>query len=368
MAAKQDITPWNMGDNLDYDKLIKEFGTQQLDEKLFKRLKRPMPPTIRRGMCFSHRDLNLWLDDYDNGRKVSIVTGRGPSQKMHIGHLTLFAIPKYFQDVYKCNVYIPVSEDEKFLVYESLNVESVEEYALDNILDILAMGFDPKKTVVHRDFEHTDVYKYAAQVAKKVTYSTAKALFGLKPETNIGWVFYPAMQVTHILYPQFREGRQRVLVPVGIDQDPFIRLTRDIADKFGLEKPAAIHKKMAPGLSGGKMASSGDGVFETIWLSDDEKTVASKINKYAFSGGRASLEEHRRLGGNPDVDVSFQYLKFFFEEDDKKLAQLEHDYRSGNLLTGELKAYFIEKVNKYLAGHRKRREKVAEHIDKYMLR
>ncbi|MCK4399192.1 MAG: tryptophan--tRNA ligase, partial [Methanophagales archaeon] len=312
-----------------------------------------------------HRDLDKWLDAYDNGEKVSVLSGRGPSEKMHTGHLTLYAIPKYFQDVYKCTVYIPVSDDEKFYVKEDLEIEDVERFANDNILDILAMGFDPNKTIVHKDFEHTRIYKYAAQVAKKITYSTAKAVFGLKAENNIGWVFYPAMQATHILYPQFIEGPHLTLVPIGIDQDPFIRATRDIAEKFGFQKPATIHKKLAPGLEGPKMSSSGK---NAIWLSDDEDTVANKVHKYAFSGGQPSIKEHREKGGNPDIDVSFLYLKYFFEEDDNKLEQIARDYREGSLLTGELKEYFIEKVNNYLKEHRRRREIVAKSIDKYMLR
>ena len=48
-----------------------------------------------------------------------------------------------------------------------------------------------------------------------------------------------------------------------------------------------------------------------------------KINKYAFSGGQKTLDEHRKKGGNPDVDVSFQYLKMLFEEDDKKLEDIK---------------------------------------------
>ena len=360
------LTPWDVDKELDYDKLIKKFGTEPLKENLFKKLKKPMPPPIRRGMCFSHRNLDKWLDDYEKGKKVSIVSGRGPSEKMHIGHLTLYSIPKYFQDVYGCKVYIPISDDEKFFVKDNLRFEEVEKYALDNILDILAMGYDPKKTIVHRDFEYTNIYKYAARIAKKMTYSTAKAVFGLKPDTNIGWTFYPAMQAAHILFPQFHEGeKQRTLVPIGIDQDPFMRVTRDVAEKFGFIKPGAIHKILAPGLKSPKMSSSKG---EAIWLSDDEKTVRKKIMKYAFSGGQPSVEKHRKLGGNPNVDVSFLYLKYFFEESDKKLKEIEENYRNGSLLTGELKEYLIKKINSYLKEHKKRKEKVKKNLDKFILR
>ena len=153
-----EITPWNVEGDLDYEKLIKKFGTSVLTDELHGRLKTPMPPALARGMCFSHRDLDKWLDAYERGENVSVITGRGPSNKMHIGHLTLYALPLFFQQQYGCNVYIPISDDEKFLVKRDLDFETVQKHAKDNIIDILAMGFDPDKTYVFRDFESKDIY------------------------------------------------------------------------------------------------------------------------------------------------------------------------------------------------------------------
>jgi len=102
-----------------------------------------------------------------------------------------------------------------------------------------------------------------------------------------------------------------------------------------------------------------------IALTDTPEEVKRKINKYAFSGGQATIEEHRKLGGNPDVDVSFQYLKMFFESDDKKIEKIEKDYRSGKMLTGELKAYLIEKINAFLKEHQIKREQAKKHLDRY---
>ena len=55
-----------------------------------------------------------------------------------------------------------------------------------------------------------------------------------------------------------------------------------------------------------------------------------------------------------------------FEEDDDKLKQIEEDYRSGKLLTGELKQYTIDKINKFLASHQKKREKAKKMIDRFI--
>ena len=233
---------------------------------------------------------------------------------------------------------------------------------------MIALGFKPEKTKIFQDFVYTDIYKYAAMCAKEITYSEAKGIFGLKPENNIGWSFYPAMQAAHILFPQFKNGKHMTVVPVGIDQDPFIRLTRDIAESFNFDKPSALHAKFIPSLSGNSKMSSSDSTNDVIYLTDSPEEVKKKINKYAFSGGKDTLEEHRKLGGNPDIDVSFQYLRIMFEPDDKKLAQIEKDYKSGKLLSGELKSILIEKINAFLKEHQKAREKAKKELEKFILK
>jgi tryptophanyl-tRNA synthetase len=101
---------------------------------------------------------------------------------------------------------------------------------------------------------------------------------------------------------------------------------------------------------------------------DDAKTVTNKINKYAFSGGQKTLEEHRKKGGNTKVDVCFQYLNYLFEEDDKKLKEIKEKYESGEMLTGELKKYTIEKINVFLEEHNKRRKEAEKNFEKFILK
>jgi tryptophanyl-tRNA synthetase len=359
------VTPWEVSGKVDYHKLIKEFGVVEISDDMKKKLEK-LHPLIRRGLYFAHRDFDKWLKNKSAGKKVSVITGRGPSEKMHLGHLVPFLIAKSLQKEFNCEVFIPISDDEKFYVKENLSFKDALKFSKDNILDLIALGFEPDKTFIFEDFVYTDIYKYAAQIAKRMTYSMAKASFGLKPENNIGWSFYPAMQAAHILFPQFYRGKHLSVVPVGIDQDPFIRLTRDIASHkdFKLEKPAALHAKFLPSLHGGTKMSSSEGGM--IFLSDSPKEVERKIKKYAFSGGKDTVDEHRKKGGNPDVDVSFQYLKFFFEPDDEKLKKIEEDYRSGKMLTSELKDYLIKKINAFLAEHQKKRELAKKQIDKFI--
>ncbi|MBS3065705.1 tryptophan--tRNA ligase [Candidatus Pacearchaeota archaeon] len=369
MKKEHVVTPWKVSGEINYEKLIKEFGTTKINQEMVKKLEK-LHPLLRRGIYFSHRDFDKWLSAQSKGKKVSVITGRGPSEKMHIGHLVPFLVAKSLQDEFDCDVFIPISDDEKFFVKEELTFDRATEYAKDNIIDIIALGFKPGKTFIFQDFVYTDIYRYAARIAKRMTYSTAKAAFGLKPENNIGWSFYPAVQAAHILFPQFYKGKHLSVVPVAIDQDPFIRLTRDIAEHrdFNLEKPAALHAKFIPSLSGSAKMSSSASAGGVILLSDNPKEVETKIKKYAFSGGKDTIEEHRKLGGNPDIDVSYQYLKTFFEPDDKKLKKIHDDYKSGKMLTSELKEILIEKINNFLKEHQKKRKLAEKHIDDFVLK
>ena len=165
-------------------------------------------------------------------------------------------------------------------------------------------------------------------------------------------IFYTSLQSA----PCFIEDKP-VLIPLGVDQDPHFRLTRDIAPKIGKPKPALIHNIMIPGLEGpgGKMSASNEN--GTVYTTDAPNVVKKKINKYAFSGGQTSVEEHRKIGGNPDIDVSYQYLRIFFEPDDNKLKSIYEDYKSGKLLSGELKAILIEKINELLSSSPRKKRK-----------
>jgi tryptophanyl-tRNA synthetase len=359
------VTPWEVRGRVDYDKLINIFGTQPITRELLDRIEGlagELHVLLRRGVFFSHRDLDLVLDDYINGRGFFLYTGRGPSGPMHIGHLIPFILTKWFQDKFRVNVYIMITDDEKYWDEPGMSIRDVRRWAYENTLDIIAVGFDPDRTFIFHDIEYIGkLYPMAVKVAKRINFNTARAVFGFSGSTNIGLIFYPALQVV----PTFFEKR-RCLIPAAIDQDPYWRIQRDLAESLGYYKTAAIHSKFMPPLTGleGKMSTSRP---ETaIFLHDDPKTVRYKIMRYAFSGGQPTVELHRKLGGNPDIDVSFQWLKIYFEPDDAKLRKIEEDYRSGRMLTGELKEYLIERINEFLEEHRARREEARKLINLYM--
>lgn len=366
------VTPWEVRGDVDYDKLIQRFGTEKLDSKLLERIRKhtgELHPLLRRGIFFSHRDLNWILDEYDKGNKFFLYTGRASSGPVHMGHLIVWQFTKWLQDKFDVELWFQFPDEEKFLFKDELTLEDTKKWTYENALDVIALGFDPKKTFFLIDTVHAGLmYKEACKVAKKLNFSTAKAVFGFGDDTNVGSIFYTAMQSVPAFLPSVIAGKNRpCLIPAAIDQDPHWRISRDILPKIGYYKPAQIHGKFLPGLGGmidqGKMSSSEKNT--TIYSIDSEKEVRDKINKYAFSGGQVSIAEHRKKGGNPDIDVPYQWLTFI-EDSDKKLKKIRDDYVSGKLLTGELKAILIDEINSFLKEHQKKREKAKSQFEKFV--
>jgi tryptophanyl-tRNA synthetase len=103
-----------------------------------------------------------------------------------------------------------------------------------------------------------------------------------------------------------------------------------------------------------------------IFMKDTSNQIKNKVNRYAFSGGQVSEAEHREKGGDASVDVSFQYLTFFLE-DDEELEKIRVAYEKGQMLTGELKAICILHLQEYVKAFQERRSTVTEEIiDQYM--
>ncbi len=96
-----------------------------------------------------------------------------------------------------------------------------------------------------------------------------------------------------------------------------------------------------------------------ILLSDSPADVKKKINKYAFSGGGVTLEEHKKHGGNVEIDIPFQYLRFFME-DDGKVEDIRVRYSKGEIMTGEIKQAAIECLGKVVSEYQERRKKVTD--------
>ena len=345
----------------DNQDLIKKFGATPIT----KLSETPEHPSFTNGTVASHRDFDKFFTALKKHEKCAIVSGLNASGTLHLAHKSVFDVNLFFQKKYNLPVFIPISDDESYVA----NKVKTQEEALNNskrlAKELIAYGFDPKKTFFIIDQIYTNIYNLAIKLSKKVNYSEIKATYGYKPVDNIGLHFYPAVQSAHVIFPQEKYNIKNVLVPIGPDEDAHIRISRDLASRFGYNKPAILHSNFLPGIDGKKMSTSKPN--SAIFLSDNEATIRKKINK-AFSGGQKTIEEHKKLGGNPDIDIACIYLKALFL-DEKEYKKIEDKYKSGKLLSGEVKKLFADKAVAFIKEFQSNLKKVKQSdVDKAILK
>ncbi|TFK87910.1 tryptophanyl-tRNA synthetase [Polyporus arcularius HHB13444] len=379
-AHGQVVTPWDVQGQvsedgkqlaIDYDKLVDQFGTRRVDAALlerFERLTGHKPHVfLRRGMFFSHRDFNQILDRYEQGKPFFLYTGRGPSSdSMHLGHMVPFIFTKWLQEVFDVPLVVQLTDDEKFLFKHELKVEQTYEFAKRNARDIIAVGFKLEKTFIFSDYDFVGgaFYRNVSKISRQITINQAKATFGFNDSDNIGKIHFASIQAAPSFsnsFPQIFGTQSNIpcLIPCAIDQDPYFRLTRDVAAKLKYPKPALIHSKFFPALQGPQTKMSASDANSSIYMNDTPAQIKNKVNKHGFSGGQETVEEHRRLGGNPDVDVAYQYLGFFMD-DDEEWKKMGEEYRAGRLLTGELKGKCIKVLQDFVKEFQDARAKVTD--------
>ena len=306
-------------------------------------------------------------------KPLVMMTGLMPSGKFHFGH-KLVADQIIFYQSLGAKIYLTLADIEAYNSrlpdMKQLRETAVQEY----LTNYVALGLDLKKCNFYFQSQRSldgkkanAYYSLAAMLARHVTFNEFQAIYG---EISPGKMASALLQAADMLHPQLPEfeGKVPVVVPVGADQDPHLRLARDVSQRireFSFAQLSSTYHTFLPGLNGGKMSSSDPTSY--IALTDTPEEAARKIKKYAFSGGQATVEEHRKKGGNPEVDVSFQMLRYGLEPDDKKLAKIEADYRSGKLLTGELKQILIDKITAFLKEHQEKRKKAVKIVDKFIL-
>jgi len=375
----QKITPWDVeggDDGIDYDKLIRDFGSDKISQELLDRMERLTGKKphhwLRRGLFFSHRELDLILDCYERGEPFYLYTGRGPSSEaLHLGHLVPFTMTRWLQDTFQCPLVIQLTDDEKYL-WKNMPLEECHRLAYANARDIIACGFDPKLTFMFSDLDYIQhMYPNILKIQKRVTYNQSRAIFGFDGTSNIGKSSFPAVQAAPSFSSSFKiplqQKRMRCLIPCAIDQDPYFRMTRAVAPRLGEWKPALIHSKFFPALQGPKTKMSGSVKSSSIYLTDTPEQVKDKIFKFAFSGGQETVQEQREKGADLTVDVAYQYLTFFME-DDEKLKEIGEKYSTGKMLTGDVKQELVNVLTKIVLEHQKRRSSATEDVVKEFMK
>ena len=454
-SEKVNIDPWSSTQSTDYTRIIEQFGLSNMNN-----LSLPNPSHLhRRGIVFAHRDLDIVLDAQKTAEKFGVLTGLMPSGRMHLGHSMVIEQVKWFQQM-GGDVTIAVADLESQAT-RGVSLEKGREIALtEYVANYAALGLNPDLTNVYFQSSRSEVQRLGFQLGKRTNLSEFEAIYGFLGETNLAHVQAPMVQVGDILHPQTEDygGLRPIVVPVGVDQDPHLRLTRGIASKtnwfnvkenngpgvliglsvqdenaellgqqpngridkkkvanifamivsdlselgfsdinsnpkqgtvvvpsatkrdmnkirfkllklerklggMGLLAPSSTYHHFAVGLTGEKMSSSKPKT--TIFLDDDIDSITKKIRK-AYSGGQSTIEEHRRIGGNPDIDVAYQYMMYFFEESDSYLAELNSEYRNGKILAGEMKQICIDKATDWMENHQELRAQTEHLVEEFL--
>jgi tryptophanyl-tRNA synthetase len=363
------ITPWEVEGDIDYNKLIKKFGTFAINEEIIEKIEEitgEVHPFLKNRYFFSHRDLGWILDEYQKGNKFYLYTGRGPSGPIHLGHLMPWLFTKYLQDKFDVKLIFQITDDEKYLFSDNKDLKTINKITFENVLDIIAMGFNPNKTKIIIDTKHINyLYPLSIEIAKRITFSTAKAVFGFSSSSNIGMIGFPPIQSAPCFLPTVIEKKLTpVLIPAAIDQDPYWRITRDIAEKMGYYKPAQIHSKFIPGLKNNEKMSSSKP--ETALFTTDEPEEIEKKVKNTFTGGQPTVALQRKLGGNADICPVYWYLKYLFDSVYDYNERYSY-FKGGNLLCGVCKGDLIKKVKPFMNEIQIKREKAKDVMQEFMI-
>ncbi|KAG0420112.1 Tryptophan--tRNA ligase, partial [Dictyocoela roeselum] len=296
------------------------------------------------------------------GNRFYIYTGRGPSSPtLHLGHVVPFILTRYLQRVFGAPLVVQLTDDEKYL-WRELTMEQAHTNAIENAKDIVALGFDPRNTFLFINSRYSHVFDHnTLRVSKLISLHDAIKIFGFDENSNIGQIHFPAKEIAPCFPDSFPFlGRDmRCLVPAAIDQDPFFRAARDISRKMGHHKPSSIYSTFLPDLRGDNTNMRASEPHSSLYQTDDSATVRRKLMKYAFSGGRETLDAHRKLGGDTEIDVAFQYLKYFLE-DDKELEDLKAGYENGTISTKEMKEKCFEVVWAFIEKFQAARAEISD--------
>ncbi|MCS7117950.1 MAG: tryptophan--tRNA ligase [Thaumarchaeota archaeon] len=331
-------------------KLLEEFGLTELDPSEL-----PIDHYfIKRRIIFSARTKEE-LRSALTTSEYYVLTGIMPSHdRIHLGTMAVVEAVKCFAS--KAEFTVLLVADLESLSTRNVGLEEGRRIALENhIPTYLALGIDPEETIFYFQSDNIDVHRIAADAAREITLSEFRAVYGNAEPSRIVSSLY---QIGDVLFPQLVCDVPGV-IPVGLDQDPHLRLARDYVRRtpyFQFKPIIGAYIRDVPSLRGeGKMSKSDP--YSAIFIpEDDAQELRRKVFK-AFSGGREPIEVHRRLGANLEVDVPYQILRFLMR-DDSELSRIEEEYGSGRMLSGEIKEYLFN----YLADMMR---DLKERIDQY---
>lgn len=350
--GKQNLDPWGSSEIKIDEKLIKEFGLKQFDKD--------KPPfsnyLFERGIILAHRDFKNIYNCIEEKKPFVQLTGIASSGPFHLGHKLDIDVFLMLRDLGAKSFFV-ISDIDAYVSRPDSKIPSLKaskEIAVDNVAHLLALGLK-KEEIYLQSRKEPRYYEFAFEVSKKMTENAYKAIYG---HMNLGKISANLLQYSDILHWQLEEyfGPVNTITGIGVEQDPHARACRDLARKlpYNMKLPSFIYFLHQSGLQEGKKMSASH-PETAIFLDDSPKDVKRKIQR-AFSGGQETLDLHRKLGGNPDIDKAYEVL-FFHHPDSNLVKEVYEKYKSGEMLTGELKKICIDFLTDFLVEHQKKVEK-----------
>ncbi len=353
---KEFIDPWTSSMPEDYKQIVKKFGLRGFDVGDF-----PRPNVLmRRGFVFAGRDLKKISDCIKQKKPFYALTGIMPTaDKVHFGTKSIIDMMVYFQKQ-GAETYVLVADLEAAAT-RGVDLKEARKTAIEiHIPCYIALGLDVKKTKFYFQSENDDVRNLAFELSNKATLNEYRAIYGNAEPSRI---MASILQVADILHPQIKK-KMPGIVPVGIDQDPHIRLSRDIAGrakKFGFVLPSSVNVKFLPSLNGSLKMSKSEG--NSLYLLDSDEEIKKKVSK-ALTGGQKTAKEQEEKGGNPEKDMLFEFFRQHLIIDDKELKKREEDYRKGKILDSENKEFATKLLIRFMRDFRKKHKKAKKHVSK----
>ena len=267
-------------------------------------------------------------------RDYYVLTGIMPSyEKIHLGTYSVVRLVKVLQRLARATI-LCIADVESYLT-RGISLPDAEKYAYNyHIPTYLALGLDPDRTIFYFQSKNISLISIAIDAAKEITLANFREVYG---DDSPERIYSSTYQIADILFPQLIREMD-CIVPVGIDQDPHLRLTRDyvrMTKEFRFKLPSSIYIETIPGIYGEDKMSKSD-PESSIFIPEDRDDLWRKIWN-AFSGGGATVEEHRKYGANLDVDVCYRILKQVDES--REFYEMSERYRRGEILTKDYKKY-----------------------------
>ncbi|MBU3967954.1 MAG: tryptophan--tRNA ligase [Euryarchaeota archaeon] len=427
------LDPWGAVKIDNYSKLFDEFGISKFDE-LLEKIKNPHR-YMRRHIIFGHRSYDSVLNAMLSGKPFAAMSGFMPSGRAHLGHKMVMEEIIWHQQQ-GGDAFLAIADMEAHAV-RGKTWKECREYGINEyILSAIAFGLEPGAHIYFQSGSES-VKSLAFELGIKANLSELSAIYGFNGETNIAHMVSALTQSADILNPQSEEfgGPKPVVIPVGADQDPHIRLTRGLAYKtnmfrllveetgkeisvrgkaapkealkeiakrtggtlyeehvdisilgrtpaevaevysivqkvelkyggYAFMPPASTYHKFMTGLQGGKMSSSAPDSY--IALTDKPEDGAKKVMR-AKTGGRVTVEEQKKLGGEPDKCTVYELLVYHLVEDDNELMEVYKDCVGGTRACGNCKKYTAELMSKFLKDHQEKRELARERLGEFGL-